>query len=119
MREVTDREELLIEALERIAQWADAYPLSVFPAPDDDYMKRAHEVLKAHGMTIDRISADAMRHVLYGVGRIARAALAGRREEESVAAPKITDHRFDSGSFGGGDQGECAICGRDALEHQS
>lgn len=29
----------------------------------------------------------------------------------------ITDHRFDGGSFGGGDQGSCALCGRDATEH--
>jgi hypothetical protein len=73
--QLTAREERLTEAMGRIAQWAGAYPTTVFPVPDDDYMQRAHEVLKAHGMTIDRISADAMRHVLYGIGRIARAAL--------------------------------------------
>lgn len=71
----TEREAILIEALERIAFWANAYPTHIFPVPDDDYCQRAHEVLKAHGMTIDRIAADSMRHALYGVGRIARAAL--------------------------------------------
>lgn len=75
MNDTTDREDRLEEALYRIQQWADAYPTTVFPVPDDDYMQRAHEVLKAHGMTVDRISADAMRHVLHGIGRIARAAL--------------------------------------------
>lgn len=73
--QTTAREERLEEALWRIAQWADAYPTQVFPVPDDDYCQKAHEVLKAHGMTIDRIAADSMRHALYGVGRIARAAL--------------------------------------------
>jgi hypothetical protein len=35
----------------------------------------------------------------------------------SQEQPLITDHRFDGGSFGGGDQGECALCGRDAKQH--
>lgn len=65
--------EVLREALERIEQWSRAYPLSVFPEPD---LKTAAEVLKANGMTLDAISAHAMRHVVEGVGKIARAALA-------------------------------------------
>ena len=63
------------EALHRIASWASAYPLAVFPEPDEAYYKRAHEVLTANGMTLDRLSAAAMRHVVEGVGRIARDAL--------------------------------------------
>lgn len=63
------------EALERIAKWAAAYPTDIFPEPDDAYYKRAHEVLTANGMTLDRLSAAAMRHVVNGVGEIARAAL--------------------------------------------
>jgi len=47
-----DRVERLEEALHRIAAWADAYPLQ------------------------DAISAAAMRHVVEGVGQIARHALA-------------------------------------------
>ena len=74
-RAPTAREAALIEALERITTWANAYPTKIFPALDDDYYQRAHKVLKAHDMTVDRISADAMRHALQGVGRIARAAL--------------------------------------------
>lgn len=73
--EPTEREETLTEALERIAQWAAAYPTDIFPKMDDGYAKRAHEVLTANGMTIDRISADAIRHALRGIGRIARGAL--------------------------------------------
>lgn len=67
-----DRAERYEEALWRIAQWADAYPLEVFPEPD---LKRAHEVLTAAGMTLDAISATAMRHAISGVGKIARDAL--------------------------------------------
>ena len=56
----------------RIVQWSEAYPLDVFPEPD---FKRAHELLRAGGMTLDAISASNMRHVVEGVGKIARAAL--------------------------------------------
>lgn len=72
---LTDLEEendKLREALWKIAQWAKAYPLTVFPEPDWD---RARELLEAGGMTLDRISASNMRHVVEGVGRIAQGAL--------------------------------------------
>lgn len=62
------------EALKRIQTWAKAYPLTVFPKPD---LKKAHEVLKAAGMTLDAISADAMRHVLNSVKDIVTKALKG------------------------------------------
>lgn len=71
--ERTTYAEGLEEALQRIATWADAYPLSVFPEPD---LERAAAVLKAAGMTLDAISASAMRHVITQVGDIARKALA-------------------------------------------
>jgi hypothetical protein len=38
-------------------------------------VRRAHEALQANGMTLDRISANVMRHVVEGVGKIAREAL--------------------------------------------
>lgn len=75
-----DRMDRLEEALWRIAEWANAYPLEVFPEPDGPYLKAAHEVLRAHGMGIDRISASAMRHVITQVGHIARTALASPPE---------------------------------------
>jgi hypothetical protein len=62
----------LAEALHRIAQWAEAYPLDIFPEPD---LKRAAELLQAGGITLDSVSAHCMRHVLDGVGKIARDAL--------------------------------------------
>jgi hypothetical protein len=67
-----DRLSSLIEALSRIESWSKAYPLTVFPEPD---FARAQQLLEAGGMTLDNISAAAMRHVIEGVGEIARAAL--------------------------------------------
>jgi hypothetical protein len=62
-------------ALHSIVRWSEAYPLSVFPEPDAAYLARAHAVLTANGMTLDRLSAHAMRHAVEGVGKIARDAL--------------------------------------------
>ena len=70
----------LREALERLDQWAKAYPLSAFPEPD---FKQARELLKAGGMTIDAISASNMRHVINQTQEIVSAALA----ETEVAEP--------------------------------
>lgn len=71
---VVDRD-ALAEALHRVAQWADAYPVDVFSDPDAAYYARAAEVLAANGMALDRLSAAAMRRVVRGVGEIARGAL--------------------------------------------
>lgn len=70
-----DRIEVLEAALWRIAEWARAYPLEVWPEPDGLYLAEAHAVLAAHGMGIDRISASAMRHVIVQVRKIAEGAL--------------------------------------------
>jgi len=64
--------ERLRAALQQIAQWSRAYPLANFPKPD---LQRAHKLLQAGGITLDAVSADAMRHVVEGVGEIARRAL--------------------------------------------
>ena len=58
--------------LQRIVRWSEAYPLAIFPEPD---LKQARELLEAGGMTLDALSASAMRHVVNGVGKIAKAAL--------------------------------------------
>jgi hypothetical protein len=68
-----ERIEELEEALHKIESWSRAYPLKVFPEPD---FKKAAELLAAGGMTLDAISASNMRHVIEGVGKIAREALA-------------------------------------------
>lgn len=59
-----DELEELREKMHLIKTWIDAYPISVFPEPD---FKKAHEVLKQHGMTLDAIAASSMRHVLEGI----------------------------------------------------
>ncbi len=69
------------DALHRIEAWSRAYPLSVFPEPD---FKKAHDLLQAGGMTLDAISASNMRHVVEGVGKIAREAL------RSGASPSLS-----------------------------
>jgi len=63
----------LEDALWGIKKWSEAYPLAVFPEPD---LKKAAELLRAGGTTLDAISAHCMRHVIEGVGKIAREALA-------------------------------------------
>jgi hypothetical protein len=72
---MTDRAERMEEALQRIVEWAKAYPLDVFPEPSKEYYTKAAEVLEANGMAIDRLSAAAMRHVITQVGKIAKGAL--------------------------------------------
>jgi hypothetical protein len=67
-----DRIERLEAALQEILQWSESYPLEIFPEPD---LQKAHELLKAGGITLDAVSAHCMRHVLQGVGTIARKAL--------------------------------------------
>lgn len=68
-----DRVDELEEALHKIAQWSDAYPLDIFPEPD---LKKARALLEAGGITLDSVSAHCMRHVVEGVGKIAKEALA-------------------------------------------
>jgi hypothetical protein len=76
---MTEREQhrfdLMEDALHRITDWAKAYPLEAFPEPDKAYWAKAREVLEANGMTLDRISASNMRHVITQVGKIAESAL--------------------------------------------
>jgi hypothetical protein len=67
-----DKLERYEEALRSIVRWGEAYPLSVFPEPDLD---KAHDLLKAGGITLDAVSASAMRHVVTMVAAIAKEAL--------------------------------------------
>jgi hypothetical protein len=64
--------ERLRGALREIDEWAEAYPLSVFPEPD---FAMANSALQSVGMTMDAISASNMRHVLVGVKKIVSAVL--------------------------------------------
>jgi hypothetical protein len=71
---MSDREEKLEEALQRIASWADAYHTDIFPEPDWEKV-RYSLLLGTSGITLDAISASCMRHVVDGIGKIAKEAL--------------------------------------------
>jgi hypothetical protein len=66
------RIDVLEDALRRILQWSEAYPLTVFPEPD---FAKAAKLLQAGGVSLDAVSASNMRHVVKGIGEIARRAL--------------------------------------------
>ena len=68
-----DRIDMLTDALRQIDAMSRAYPEAVFPPPD---LERARTLLAVGGMSLDVVSADAMRHALSTVGEIARKALA-------------------------------------------
>jgi len=72
LRQVRAERDALRDALERIQQWADAYPVHVFPEPD---MRLVDAVLSAAGLSLATVAASNMRHVAKGMGDIARAAL--------------------------------------------
>jgi len=55
------RNDQLEEALHRIRSWCEAYPLDVFPKPD---LAASRKALEDAGLSLDRISSDAMRHVV-------------------------------------------------------
>jgi hypothetical protein len=69
---LNDYTEELVDALTAIADWSDAYPLDIFPEPD---LVKARALLEAGGITLDAVSAHCMRHVIDGVGKIAKRAL--------------------------------------------
>ena len=68
IEELRDAEiEILRDKLYRIKQWAEAYPLNVFPEPD---FKKVAKVLKENDLSLDAVSASNMRHVINGVKEI-------------------------------------------------
>jgi len=73
--EADDRMNRLEEALHRVASWEEAYPESAFPEPSKGDYSYAREVLTANGLTLERFSAAAMRHVVTQIAHIARTAL--------------------------------------------
>lgn len=67
------------QLLEHIREWAEAYPLSIFPEPD---FGKAHKVLTENGMTLDAISASNMRHVITQIKEMVNAAIFARGRNE-------------------------------------
>ena len=58
------------DVLRKIKDWCRAYPLEAFPKPDKEYFAKAHAILKQNELSLTRISADNMRHVLKGIQEI-------------------------------------------------
>jgi hypothetical protein len=71
-KKLQQENERMRNALQKIADWQNAYPIETFQEPD---LKRAHEVLKEAGMGLDGISASNMRHVLIGIKEIVNVGL--------------------------------------------
>ncbi len=63
----------VVEALEKIASWCEAYPAQVFPKKSADH---ALDACKQAGIPVDAMHGTWARHLLSGIGRDARAALA-------------------------------------------
>lgn len=72
LEQAEDRIDQLESALHHIVQWSEAYPIHIFPEPD---WLKVRELLAAGGITLDAVSANCMRHVVEGVGQLARDAL--------------------------------------------
>lgn len=68
----------LEEFTEWVEQWAEAYPLDIFPEPD---LKKVRAALEGVGITLDAVSASSMRHVITRVRDQLR--LVERRSGES------------------------------------
>jgi len=60
------------DAFHKLDNWAKAYPLDMFPVPD---LEKARKLLMDGGITLDAVSATAMRHVISGVAYIVQEAL--------------------------------------------
>ena len=68
------------DALEKIVQWADSYPVDIFHEPNEEECARAHEALMTIGLTLDCFSAAMGRHIVKGIREIALEGL-GRSHE--------------------------------------
>ena len=58
------------DAKHQINNWAQAYPRDMFIPPTSEQCKEAHAALVAIGMSLDKFSGHAMRHVAEGMAKI-------------------------------------------------
>ena len=72
--ELTEKLGEALDALGQVRQWAESYPIDIFPEPDLDAVKAA---LDAAGIAnhMDRMHASWARYLTRGIGNIADAAL--------------------------------------------
>ena len=80
IEELEERIVELEDVLSKLEVWSKAYPLQVFPEPDLELVMKALNVV---GITLDVVSASAMRHVLKEVVKIISVALPAPRIKES------------------------------------
>ena len=66
LTEAADEIERLRDVLLRLQQWADAYPVEVFPEMLRQDWQRANALLAEKGISMSCMSASIMRHVLNG-----------------------------------------------------
>lgn len=72
---MTDREERLRAALERVARLAEAYERDDLPEPTIADLEIAAELLAENGFDLRQITFSCMRLALKGAGEIAKTAL--------------------------------------------
>lgn len=60
------------DALKQINDLAQTYPLDAFPEVTPDEFQRAARVLAGEGLSLDRLSASSMRHVIARVDALLR-----------------------------------------------
>jgi len=73
----------LEDTLEQIAQWAEAYPVTVFIPLTSGEMQWADSVLREAGISMGAMHASWARHIVDGIGGIARTGI-----EHSATAPR-------------------------------
>lgn len=71
-RRMAIQNETMDIALHQIIRWCDSYPTDVFGEPDTEQARR---LLEAGGMTLDSISALAVRRIVSAIRGYAQAAL--------------------------------------------
>ena len=69
------REERLEEALLRIKQWAEAYPVEVFTPLTDEQLRTANTVLSFADINMGALHGGWARHILDGIATICKDAL--------------------------------------------
>jgi hypothetical protein len=67
IKQLETKSEKLENCLDEIRSWCKAYPVAIFGKPD---LGKARKLLESGGITLDSISAYAMRHVTEGVQQI-------------------------------------------------